>query len=657
MRTSEWTIGIVVVTAVAIIIVRFVLLHRHARTARQRLTESEAELRTVFAAMDEVVLVVDRHGTYLRVPETRATKSYRGDSRLIGRNVGDALPAETAEAVRSAIARSFESGRTTVAEYDVPFRGKVLSFFATVSPLDDESALWVARDITAQKRTRDDLAESEARYRLLFDHTPGAIWLFDTDTMAIVDVNDAAVRQYGYSREEFVRMKSGALRAPEEVGRVEPLLSDPPPGSPTVQLERHLTKDGTPIDVEVRGDPLSLAGRHLRLVIAYDVTERTRLEARLRQSRTMETAGALAGGVAHDFNDILTVVGGYGDLLLDVVPQDGAQRPLVDEILKAAERAAGLTRQLLAFSRESVLKPRVLDVGEFVRIMEPMLSRLAGPEIDFTLRTADAGVRVALDPAMLRETLVNLVDNARDAMPGGGRLIVETGEITLTEAYVAHHPEARKGRHAMIAVTDTGIGMDARTQSRMFEPFFTTKTPGHAAGMGLSAVLGVVEQSGGRVSVNSELAQGTTVRIYVPEFVGEVSNPVAEPSVADALPTAATRVLVVEDDDVVRRVSRAMLERAGHAVREANNGADALDMVRTAPFDVVVTDTVMPRMGGVELAARLATERPDLPVILTSGYTAEALERHGPISDLVRFIEKPYKAEALEAAIRSALRH
>jgi signal transduction histidine kinase/ActR/RegA family two-component response regulator len=445
------------------------------------------------------------------------------------------------------------------------------------------------------------------------------------------------------------------LREPADAERLEALLSDVRPDSPSTHLARHRQKGGQVIDVEVRGHPLPVAGRSLRLVVATDVTDRTRLEGRLRQSHKMEAIGLLAGGVAHDFNNVLTVVAGYGRLLLDSDQLDATLRPSVEEILRASERATGLTRQLLTFSRGRALEARVLELNEFARGIQPMIERLIGENIEVVFRTSSSPVHLLADPTQLTQVLINLAVNARDAMPDNGQLTIETASVMLAEDFAAQHPGTQPGPHAMLAVSDTGIGMDAETQSRMFEPFFTTKGEGQGTGLGLSTVFGIVKQSGGSIWAYSEPGQGTIFKVYFPELAGASSEvPPGEGIIADV--ERHVRVLVVEDEPVVRRVTKKLLQRLGHTVFEATNGEEALELIRRETVDVVVTDTVMPRMSGRELASRLATEFPSLPVILTSGYTADALQRQGAISDLLLFVEKPFSQQVLSQAIQEALR-
>jgi two-component system, cell cycle sensor histidine kinase and response regulator CckA len=649
-------------TLIAVLAIRFIIVRRQARAARAGQAQAQAELAALVAAMTDTVVVIDRDGTFRRVVETGAHEKYGATTDLTGKNIADIVPPEAAEIVRATTVQVIATGKTIVTEITVPIEGSPTPFLATASPFDDRSALWVSRDISAQKQAQAELAASETRYRLLFEQNPCAMWVYEVDSLRIVQANDAAVEQYGYTRDEFMRMTLRDLRAPEEAERLESMLRETQFELPYTHLARHRKKDGTPIDVEVRGQPLPIDNRRTRIVVVTDVTERTRLEARLRQSQKLEAVGALAGGVAHDFNNVLTVVGTYGRLLSSALPKDSELSSLVDEILMAADRATALTGQLLSFSRGRVVQPRLLDLRHLLHEVRPMLARLIGEDIELVVHSDDAALMLIGDPTELTQVLLNLVVNARDAMPTGGLLTIEAGRANLTEEYSVLYPGTAPGRHVVLSVSDTGIGMSAATQSRIFEPFFTTKPEGKGTGLGLSTVFGIVKQSGGSIWVYSEPERGTMFKVYFPEAMDDIApktpTPAAVPIVPErrsSPPSEHAGVLVVEDDPIVRRVAVRVLERAGHAVYAVADGEEALDLMTRYHVDVVVTDTVMPNMGGRELASRLAHEYPDVAVVLTSGYTADTLQRQGPMPDAVTFVEKPYTPESLERAVHDAL--
>jgi signal transduction histidine kinase len=399
------------------------------------------------------------------------------------------------------------------------------------------------------------------------------------------------------------------------------------------------------------------------VAVKEDITERKRAADALRetqvqlwQSQKIEAIGRLAGGVAHDFNNLLGVITGYAELLLAKMKDADPGRRYVDQLLRAAQRAAGLTRQLLAFSRRQVLQLKVVDLNQLVADLEKMLDRLIGEDVELTvLPRPDLG-SVRVDPGQMEQVIMNLVVNARDAMPKGGQLRIETANADLDATYAATHEPVKPGRYVMLAVSDDGVGMDETTRARVFEPFFTTKPAGEGTGLGLATVYGIVKQSGGYIWVYSEPGRGTTFRLYFPRALER-----PEPEETEAAPPADLRgretVLVVEDQELLRGVVRESLERFGYHVLEATDGEAALAVVEAhaAEIDLVLTDVVMPHMNGVDLAARLRATRPGLRVLFMSGYTQDMVARHGLLEPGTLLLEKPFTALALAGKIREAM--
>jgi two-component system, cell cycle sensor histidine kinase and response regulator CckA len=500
-------------------------------------------------------------------------------------------------------------------------------------------------------RLLQSLAVSEERYRLLFESNPLPMWVYDASTLRFLAVNEAAVRAYGYTRAEFLSMTITDIRPPEDV---DALLSDlrvrGGPGSPLPGTWRHRRKDGSLIDVEITAGKVRFEGRPAALVLAHDVTERLRLEERLAQAEKMEAIGRLAGGVAHDFNNLLTVISGYAEILL--ARPDFKGREQLAEIAHAAEQAAGLTRSLLAFSRRQVLHPRVLDVNGIVAGMEPIVRRIIGDDVSVGVRLAPGLAPVEADQAQLERVILNLAANARDAMPEGGSLTIETADVELDHEYVRSRGEGTAGPNVLLAVSDTGVGMSEDVRRHLFEPFFTTKSPGAGTGLGLATVFGVVKQSGGSIYVYSEEGRGTTFKIYLPAAAQDAEvEPVANDGASER---GSETIMLVEDDDRVRELVRLMLESKGYRVVAAAGAADA-ERLCTHDVDLLLTDVVMPEVNGRALAERLSSTAPAMRILFMSGYSDEAVYRHGEISPNAAFIEKPFTDRMLARKVREVL--
>jgi signal transduction histidine kinase len=388
-----------------------------------------------------------------------------------------------------------------------------------------------------------------------------------------------------------------------------------------------------------------------------DITERKQLELQLRQAQKMEAVGRLAGGVAHDFNNLLSVILTYASVLEEDDGLSDEVRDGLQQIRAAAERGAGLTRPLLAFSRQQVAAVRRVDLGEIVRGMQAMLGRLVGEDVEIHARLADRLRPVQADPGAIEQVLLNLVVNARDAMPAGGRLTIETADVDLDESYVSSHFGATPGRHVMLAVSDNGTGMDEETQSRLFEPFFTTKPVGRGTGLGLAIVYGLVKQARGNVFVYSEPGRGSCFKVYLPEDASTRPEATAPPERPAPVLTGDEVVLLVDDDALVRGAARAVLDRCGYTVLEAEDGERALGLAEARQGDIhlLVSDVVMPRLGGRGLAERLASSRPDLRVLFMSGYTDDTALDQGVRAGGAAYLQKPFTPESLARAVRAAL--
>jgi PAS domain S-box-containing protein len=512
----------------------------------------------------------------------------------------------------------------------------------------------LVRDVAERRRTEEALRESEAAQRLLFDASPVPVIVFDRRTLRLVGANDAAAQLYGYDRDALLGVTVLDLCAPDErEGASRALLDagrDEWRGAAT-----HCRRDGSLLQVEVVARALTLAGEGVRMAVVTDVTSRVELEAQLRQSQKMEAVGRLAGGVAHDFNNILSVILGYADLSVDELEEGSVLRANLEEIRTAGARASALTHQLLLFSRHQMVEQRVIDLNGLLANTERMLARLVGADVELVTRLAPGLGLVRADPGNLEQVFLNLVVNARDAMPTGGRLVIETRNVTLDEHYASAHLGAAVGPHIMVTVTDTGVGMGRATQSRIFEPFFTTKERGKGTGLGLSTVFGILRQSGGSIWVQSAPGEGSTFTVFLPRVDG-APDALPAPAATGTLKGTET-ILLVEDEAQVREVAYAILRHAGYRVIEAGDGEEALRQSadHAGKIDLLLTDVVMPRMSGPELARRLGALRPGMAIVCMSGYTDETVTRHGVPASGVSYLQKPLTPAALTRKVREVL--
>jgi two-component system, cell cycle sensor histidine kinase and response regulator CckA len=509
----------------------------------------------------------------------------------------------------------------------------------------------IARNIGRIRVIASALAQSDARFRTYVESVPIAIMVFDADGSCI-DYNPAALALMGLDAEAVRQLRQDnvvppELRAAQEDGdAIEFVRTRPGGGQGWIHLRT----------VRLQGGQ--------SLLFCQDITERVSAEETLRetnerllQAGKMEAVGRLAGGVAHDFNNILTAIYGYSDVLLGSVPEGQESHNFLLEIRKAAMRAASLTQQLLAFSRRQTLLPKPVDMNDLLGNLKPMLARLIGEDVKMSLDLGEGLWRVRVDPARMEQALVNLAVNARDAMPRGGRLVLSARNIVTDSQFAGAHPEAAEGAYVAVSVTDTGMGMDEEAQSHLFEPFYTTKEVGKGTGLGLASVYGIVKQSGGVITVQSEPFKGSTFTMYLPRLTEET----ADPAEREATPPQAARgselILYAEDDEAVRRLVTMILENHGYRVLSAASGEEALR--RAAPLianiALVITDVVMPGMNGRDLVERLKVLRGDLKVLFTSGYNDRALVQREIQSPDAALLEKPIDAQVLLGMIRKIL--
>jgi len=519
-------------------------------------------------------------------------------------------------------------------------------------------------EVIERKRAEEQLARMAQDRLLLLQSTAQGIYGVDLEGRCTF-INNTAARILGFDPADTVGMEMHQLIHQKHAdGSVYPATECPIQRTLRngercrVASEVYWRRDGTPIFVEYSSFPI-VEGEVIKgAVVSFaDITERKQLEDQLLQSQKMEAVGRLAGGIAHDFNNLLTTINGYADLMLMRMAQNNPIRQQIEEVKKAGQRAASLTRQLLAFSRKQMLELKVLDLNALVSDMEPMLRRLIGEDIHLTLVRAPSLGRIKADPTQMEQVILNLAINARDAMPGGGRLAIETAEVQRDAISAPGPADLAAGTFVMLTVSDTGCGMDAATQARIFEPFFTTKEQGKGTGLGLAMVHGIVRQSGGQIEVSSAPGRGATFKIYLPR-VEEAPATVQSSAVPAAPPEGSETVLLVEDEEMVRSFVRQILQQQGYRVLTATNGEEAIQISKDYPgrIDLLLTDVVMPGMSGRETADHLTAQRKGLKVLFMSGYTESAIVHHGVMDPGVDFLPKPFTGDTLARKLGEMLK-
>ncbi len=503
------------------------------------------------------------------------------------------------------------------------------------------------------------LTENERRYRLVFEANPLPMWIWELSTRRFLAVNDATIERFGYSRDEFLSMTALDVRPPNQHSHFEELISGPLARRNDTGIWTYRVKSGETFEAEINASPIIWGGRNSYLVVIHDISERHRAEAalaasqaQLRQMQKIEAVGSLAAGIAHDFNNLLTAILGSVDLAISALPEEHEATDELRHARGSAMRATDLTKRLLTFSRQKVSAPVLADMRDIVRGMQPLLVRTLGEHVKLDLRLDRAACTVRADPSQLEQVVLNLLVNARDAMPNGGSAVIHVN--TLSPDAVPAGLAA--GRWVLLAVADNGMGMDAATAERAFEPFFTTKERGKGTGLGLSMVYSIVQSAGGQVRLQSKVDEGTTLRVYLPFCAGEVTPRLTPQHGTDAV-GGGESVLLVEDDDAVRRVTSRMLEGLGFRVIAAAGPRQALDLARDhiGTIDVLLSDVIMPGINGRELAEAVRKLRPAMKVVFVSGYTDDVALLQQLRAQTLFFLAKPFTAQALGHMVRGAL--
>jgi PAS domain S-box-containing protein len=674
--------ALLTLVAVAVLsVVWIAVLRRNVRRATQSLRESEEKFRTVadYAYDWESWVAPDRSTRYVSPSCERITgypaEAFAGDPGLLRRIVHP----EDRPWFDEHICDYLEGAKRGDADEESEFRivrsdGEVRWIGHVCKPVFGADGIFQGRrgsnrDVTERKRAEEALRESASFIRTVMDNLPLGIAVNSVGPSVDFEyMNDNFPGFYRTTREALGEPDAfwdAVYEDPEFREEIRKrVLEDCASGDPErmywVDVPIARKGEGT---TYISARNTRILDKQLMISTVWDVTDRKlaeeekeKLREQLQQAMKMEAVGRLAGGVAHDFNNLLTVIIGNVSLALGKVPPSEPVAGMLSEVNKAAERAARLTQQLLAFSRKQIIEPKVLDLNELITGLHEMLVRLIGEHIELgTVPGADLG-RVKVDAGQFEQILVNLAVNARDAMPDGGKLLIETANVDLDDAYCARHPYVRPGRFVMLAVSDTGQGMTAEIRKQVFEPFFTTKPKGSGTGLGLATIYGAVKQLYGSIEVYSEVGKGTAFKIYLPRVEGEVVRPVKS-APSQELPGGTETVLLVEDEEILRNLCVRILERLGYRVMQAGNGDEAIALANTYTerIDLLMTDVVMPGMHGRELANRLPRIHPETRVLFTSGYTDNAIVHHGVLDEGVSFIGKPYTPSALAKKVREVL--
>ena len=657
-----WAV-ILVVTSFAAASGRLFLVQNQLLVSSRDLQKNLALLQGITEGTTDAVFVKDLEGRYLMINSAGARFLGRTPPEVIGKKDEEVFVSEIGRTIWERDRRILRSGETQTYEEFGTAAGVTRLYLATKGPFRDPGGkviglLGICRDITDRKRAGEEIRQSQEKLRIHIENTPLAVVEWDLE-FRVAAWNPSAERIFGYTREEAIGKHAHFVVAPhyrEAVDRVwHDLLAKK--GGMRSSPHDNITKDGRIISCEWYNTPLvDEAGRVLGAAsFVQDITERVALEERFRQAQKMEAVGRLAGGVAHDFNNLLTVILGYAQILADGLPP-GRLADSTAQIRASADRAAGITRQLLAFSRKQVLSPRIIDLNDIVLNLDSLLRRLIGEDIEVLTRPASDLGAVKADPGQIEQVIMNLALNARDAMPNGGTLTLETSNAQLDEAYARDHPPLEPGRFVLLSVSDTGVGMTAEVQARIFEPFFTTKEVGKGTGLGLSTVYGIIKQSGGYIWVYSEPGRGTTFKIYLPRAEQPAQDVDVEKR-AGSVREGSETILLVEDDPQLRELTSSVLTQCGYKVLVAGNAEEGLAIAKFNHRDIrlLVTDVVMPHMNGPQLAEKLLRISPEIRVLYISGYTDNAIVHYGVLEEGLWFLPKPFTMTALVNKVREVL--
>ena len=659
-----------------------ILAHAHDITSRKKteaeLRESSQKIEAIITASPDGIGVASLEGKMQVVSDRLATMyGYAVDEipELLGRSFFDFIDSTNHKMLRINIAKLVSGeGAGRVVEYlarkkdDSRFYVEINSTLLLDSKGNPECVLFVERDITTRRQAEIELRNSEEKFKAMFDEAPVGIALVDTQSGQFYSVNAAYAKISGRTVEQLIAMDWMCTTHPDDIKTQQEKMTLMRDGKITeFQMEkRYILPNGSTTWVQLKVLPITRfsTGRPLHYAMVEDITdrkqaivERTKLQDQLRQAQKMEAVGRLAGGVAHDYNNMLSVIIGHAELALERLDQKAALQADLEGILKASHRSAEITRQLLAFARKQTIRPKILDLNETVGSMLKMIQRLLGEDIELVWVPGKQLWPVKMDPSQVDQVLANLCVNARDAITGVGKIIIGTDKISVDDYFATNHPGAHPGDYLILTVSDNGIGMDSATVEQIFEPFFTTKPTGKGTGLGLATVYGIVKQNEGFIDVYSEPGEGATFKIYLPRQAGDVFSHTHSPGKSEIPRGNGESILLVEDEPAVREMGHHMLTSLGYEVKSVLNPLEALKVAKAAKskFSLLITDVVMPEMNGRELASQCRQNYPEVKVLFMSGYTADVIAHRGVLDDDVNFIQKPFTIRDLAIKVRKVL--
>jgi two-component system, cell cycle sensor histidine kinase and response regulator CckA len=639
-------------------------------TERRHAEEARAQLATIVESTDDAIIGESLDGTITSWNKGAEIMYGYTAQEIVGRSISVLVPPDRRQEVIELLER-VRNGKS-IRHYEtvrICKDGHPIDVSITVSPIKDDDgkvtgAAIIASDITERKYAEQALQKSEERYREIVENANDIIYTHDL-AGRFLSLNKAGEQISGYSRSEILNMNIADIVSPEHIEKARRMIANKLNGNEMTAYNLEIiAKDGRKVLLEIHSRPIYENGVIACIQgIARDMTERKRAadalrhtEEQLRQSQKLEAIGRLAGGIAHDFNNLLTIITGYSDLVLRRLDQVDPHREKILEVKKAAHRAADLTHQLLAFSRKQVLQPKVIDINLITSNLSKMLERLIGEDIELSLNLKPGTWHIFADPGQIEQVLMNLVVNARDAMPQGGKIIIETQNVRIDERYAEVREVVKPGQYIMLAVSDTGMGMSAETQRHIFEPFFTTKEVGKGTGLGLSTVYGIIKQSGGYIWVYSEIDKGTTFKIYLPRTSADVET-LKQADKQSETSHGTETILLAEDEAGVRALACNILEEQGYQVLEAADGEEAISVGKQhdGQIHLLLTDVVMPKMNVQELVDQIKSFSPQTKVLYMSGYTNDAIVHHGVLDPDTNFLEKPFTADGLLERVREIL--